>query len=609
MMNTNKKTPKLRFKGFVDDWGQRKLGSIGSTYTGLSDKTKEDFGHGEAQYITYLNIFLNIVSDITMTDKVEIDTTQNEVKYGDVLFTTSSETPEEVGMSSVWMGDSPNTYLNSFCFGFRPNQKINPYFLGYSLRAPYMRDKIKILAQGISRYNISKNKVMELEISLPNNEEQKLLGTFLQRIDLIITLHQRKLEHLNLKKKALLQKLFPKNGDRYPELRFPGFTDAWEQRKLSEVVTINPKTELPDEFKYVDLESVVGTNLLGFKVIKKENAPSRAQRLASYGDVFYQTVRPYQRNNYLFENVDKDVVFSTGYAQLRSKLDSYFLLTLVQNDNFVKVVLDNCTGTSYPAINGSELGKITVQIPSNEVEANQIGKVFRGIDKSITLHQRKLDNLKLKKKALLQKLFPKNGDRYPELRFPGFTDAWEQRKLGDIATFSKGNGYSKSDLAPSGEPIILYGRLYTNYETTIRNVDTFVELKDKSVISQGGEVIVPASGETAEDISRASVVKNQGIIIGGDLNVIKVNHLLNPTFLALTISNGEQQKELSKRAQGKSVVHLHNSDLQEVNLTFPLLNEQKEISSLFEKMDSVITLHQQEPFLCGNSINGGVELC
>ena len=199
--------------------------------------------------------------------------------------------------------------------------------------------------------------------------------------------------------------------------------------------------------------------------------------------------------------------------------------------------------------------------------------------------------------------------RVPKLRFPGFTEDWEQRKLGDIATFSKGNGYSKSDLTPSGDPIILYGRLYTNYETTISNVDTFVELKDKSVISQGGEVIVPASGETAEDISRASVVKNQGIIIGGDLNVIKVNHLLDPTFLALTISNGEQQKELSKRAQGKSVVHLHNSDLQEVNLTFPLLNEQKEISTLFEKMDNIITLHQQEPFLCGNSVNGGVKLC
>lgn len=184
--------------------------------------------------------------------------------------------------------------------------------------------------------------------------------------------------------------------------------------------------------------------------------------------------------------------------------------------------------------------------------------------------------------------------RVPKLRFPGFTEDWEQCKLGDIATLSKGNGYSKSDLSASGNPIILYGRLYTNYETTIRNVDTFVKLKDKSVISQGGEVIVPASGETAENISRASVVKNQGVIIGGDLNVIKVNILLDPTFLALTISNGEQQKELSKRAQGKSVVHLHNSDLQEVNLIFPLLNEQRKISTLFEKMDNIITLHQRK---------------
>lgn len=200
--------PELRFPGFTDAWEQCKLGSIGSTYTGLSGKTKEDFGHGEAQYITYLNVFQNTVSDITMTDKVEIDTTQNEVKYGDVLFTTSSETPEEVGMSSVWLGHTPNIYLNSFCFGFRPNQKIDPYFLGYSLRAPYMRDKIKILAQGISRYNISKNKVMELEISLPNNEEQSLLGIFLRNIDLGITLHQRKLDHLQLQKKALLQQMF-----------------------------------------------------------------------------------------------------------------------------------------------------------------------------------------------------------------------------------------------------------------------------------------------------------------------------------------------------------------------------------------------------------------
>lgn len=166
-------------------------------------------------------------------------------------------------------------------------------------------------------------------------------------------------------------------------------TNTWEQRKLGDIVKINPKTELPNQFKYIDLESVVGTNLIDFKLVNKENAPSRAQRLASYGDVFYQTVRPYQRNNYLFEEADQTTVFSSGYAQLRSNLNGYFLLTLVQHDNFVKDVLDNCTGTSYPAITGSELAKINVNIPKDEGEINKIGESFRCIDNLITLHQRK----------------------------------------------------------------------------------------------------------------------------------------------------------------------------------------------------------------------------
>jgi len=313
-----------------------------------------------------------------------------KVKEGDLFFTRTSETIDEIGFPAVVMEPMERVVFSGFVLRGRAekNDPLVNIFKSYIFFTDNFRSEMKKKSSMTTRALTSGTALKEMYFSYPKDlEEQTKIGEILLRLDNIITLHQRKLEHLNLKKKALLQKLFPKNGERHPELRFPGFTDAWEQRKLSEVVTINPKTELPDEFKYVDLESVVGTNLLGFKVIKKENAPSRAQRLASYGDVFYQTVRPYQRNNYLFENVDKDVVFSTGYAQLRSKLDSYFLLTLVQNDNFVKVVLDNCTGTSYPAINGSELGKITVQIPSNEVEANQIGKVFRGIDKSITLHQ------------------------------------------------------------------------------------------------------------------------------------------------------------------------------------------------------------------------------
>ena len=191
---------------------------------------------------------------------------------------------------------------------------------------------------------------------------------------------------------------------------------------------------------------------------------------------------------------------------------------------------------------------------------------------------------------------PNKDKNIPKRRFKAFenADAWELRKLKELADFSKGLGYTKNDLTESGNPIILYGRLYTKYQTVIDNVDTFVDVKDKSVVSIGGEVIVPSSGESSEDIARASVVDNAGVILGGDLNVIKPKDEIDSAFLALTISNGQQQKELSKRAQGKSVVHLHNSDLKEVNLIFPSIDEQKQIGELFKGIENTITLHQRK---------------
>ena len=176
-------------------------------------------------------------------------------------------------------------------------------------------------------------------------------------------------------------------SDTYFEPEFQEF--SWEQRKLRELALFNPKDELPQTFEYVDLESVVGTEMLSHRTEAKSSAPSRAQRLAHTGDLFYQTVRPYQKNNYLFEKPGNNYVFSTGYAQMRPYIDGYFLLSLVQSDRFVKVVLDNCTGTSYPAINANDLAEIEVAAPLDENEAQKIGTIFRNIDNLITLHQRK----------------------------------------------------------------------------------------------------------------------------------------------------------------------------------------------------------------------------
>ena len=184
--------PEIRFKGFTDVWEQRKLGEIGNTFTGLSGKTKEDFGHGEAKFVTYMNVFSNPIAQLNKTEPIEIDNKQNQVEYGDVFFTTSSETPDEVGMSSVWLENKGNIYLNSFCFGFRPFVKNDPYYMAYMLRANRFRKSMTLLAQGISRYNISKIGVMNIDIQLPNNQEQERIGKLFSEIDNLITLHQRK---------------------------------------------------------------------------------------------------------------------------------------------------------------------------------------------------------------------------------------------------------------------------------------------------------------------------------------------------------------------------------------------------------------------------------
>ena len=184
--------------------------------------------------------------------------------------------------------------------------------------------------------------------------------------------------------------------------------------------------------------------------------------------------------------------------------------------------------------------------------------------------------------------------KQPSYRFAGYTEPWKEKKLGEVADFTKGKGYSKGDLESSGVPIILYGRLYTNYQTIIDDVDTYVTMKEHSVLSEGNEIIVPSSGESSEEISRASVVAKKGVILGGDLNIIRLTEKFSSVFVAITLSNGSQQKELSKRAQGKSVVHLHNSDLKEVNLFYTSLPEQTAIGSFFQEIDQLISLQQRK---------------
>lgn len=210
-----------------------------------------------------------------------------------------------------------------------------------------------------------------------------------------------------------------------PKIRFSSSNILYEEKTLSEISTINPKTNVPLEFEYVDLESVSGTEMTNHRTEHKATAPSRAQRLAKKGDIFYQTVRPYQKNNYYFDMDDDNYVFSTGYAQIRPSIYGKYLFTLLQNDSFLKQVLDNCAGTSFPAINPSVLSRLSVRICKDKQEQQAIASYFTSLDSQISASTSRLASLKQMKAASLQAMFPQEGETVPKIRFKGVEGEWK----------------------------------------------------------------------------------------------------------------------------------------------------------------------------------------
>lgn len=204
-------TAKRRLPVFSGPWKKVRLGDIGDTYNGLSGKNKDDFEYGNAQFIPYINVFSNERIDTNNLGCVQIEPNeqQNTVKYGDIFFTVSSETPDEVGMASVLLEYLDNTYLNSFCFGYRLNDfsTLNPFFAAYLFRTEHFRSYMSVLAQGSTRFNISKKEVMKLKIDLPTIEEQTAIAQVLTVADREIELAQQKLELLRQQKRGLMQQL------------------------------------------------------------------------------------------------------------------------------------------------------------------------------------------------------------------------------------------------------------------------------------------------------------------------------------------------------------------------------------------------------------------
>lgn len=391
-MSEKQSAPEIRFEGFTSPWEQRKLGSCGTTYGGLTGKTKEDFGHGNARFIPYTNVFDNPLTDTKRLEAVEIDSSQNQVAYGDVFFTVSSETPDEVGMSSVWLSDQEDVYLNSFCFGYRQDSTFDPHYLAYMLRSSSVRSNLTLLAQGISRFNISKNKVMELSVPVPSAVEQKQLGQYFTKLDNLITLHQRKYETLRAVKDSMLDKMFPKEGETEPELRFEGFSGPWERRKLEDIVEVCSGRD----YKHLNEGPipVYGTGGYMTSVSEALSYDKDAIGIGRKGTID----RPYMLKA-PFWTVD-----TLFYSLPRPGNNLEFLLC-----EFLKIdwkSKDESTG--LPSLSKQSINEAEILAPKKP-EQQAIGSLFSELDSLITLHRRKCETLRAVKSSMLDKMLPKGG--------------------------------------------------------------------------------------------------------------------------------------------------------------------------------------------------------
>ena len=388
-----------------------------------------------------------------------------------------------------------------------------------------------------------------------------------------------------------------------PEIRFEGFTDPWEQRKLGDIahritrknegesdlpLTISAQYGLVDQRTFFN-NQVASKDMSGYYLLRKGEF---AYNKSTSGDSPWGAAKR-------LEKYEKGCVSTLYICFGLDDAAPNFLVTYYETDRWYKTVqviaAEGARNHGLLNIAPDDFFDTVLKLPSSREEQERIGALFFHLDNLITLHQRKYDKLCTVKKSMLDKMFPKPGETEPEIRFEGFTDPWEQRKLGELCTISKGHGYSKADIRDDGTPLILYGRLYTQYELRIENVDTFAVEQEGSLLSKGNEVIVPASGETAEDIAVASSVRRSGIIFGGDLNVVTPTSRLDPDYTALAITYSKAHDDLARRAQGKSVVHVHGNDIAEVEISYPSESEQKRISTTVLALDNLITLHQREP--------------
>ena len=398
-----------------------------------------------------------------------------------------------------------------------------------------------------------------------------------------------------------------KEKRRVPKLRFPGFTEDWEQRKLDEVCNVYDGTHQTPRYTnsgvmFVSVEDI--ETLESNKYITEEDFKSEFKAFPEYGDILLTRIGDVGSANVILDEIKR--AYYVSLALLKPKnINSLFLLALLGSSSVQSEIWRRTLHIAFPKkINKNEINKVIVKQPSIP-EQEKIGKLFFSLDQTITLHQRKLEHLNLKKKALLQKLFPKNGERYSELRFPGFTDAWEQRKLEETFEYLQNNTLSRDSLNyknPNvknihyGDILVKFDELLDGSSDDIPYINSELDLsKFSKSLLRDGDIIF---SDTAEDDAVGKAIElwnvNDPFILSG-LHTIPCRPLIpfGKGYLGNFLNSNFYRMQLRPLVQGIKVSSISKSALKDTMIEYPKnLDEQEKIGSLFQNLAKMITLHQ-----------------
>ena len=391
-----------------------------------------------------------------------------------------------------------------------------------------------------------------------------------------------------------------------PDLRFPEFEGEWNEKNLYEVSEVNPSSNsLPNEFVYIDLESVDSGNLLKKRIIFLDNAPSRAQRLLKQGDTIFQMVRPYQRNNYFFNPTDNlKYVASTGYAQLRAFQSKRYLFQYIHNNDFVNRVLAKSTGSNYPAINSRDLAKIKVVIPKAPKEQQKIAATLTSLDHLIAAENENLEALQAHKKGLLQQLFPAKGEKVPKLRFGEFSGDWEETTLGEVCNYFKGFAFKSKDYTTSGRRVVRVSDMGYDYIKDVANAifirEEDIELYDKWLLQKNDLIITTVGSKPpvyASLVGRSIIVnkKNENSLLNQNAVCIRANSNIEQSFLNTLFKRKDYISFVESIIRGNANQgSIALVDLFKYPICKPSPNEQSKIATCLSSLDEWIATQSEK---------------